>query len=114
MGEFEDRLSSLMNDPKQMEEIAAMAKSLMGGEDRSGGAGAGAEGPDLDPGMLQKLAGILGKTGTKTSEQTALLNAMKPYLSEKRRTKMEKAMKLARIAEIAELAAGEIGGDGDV
>lgn len=64
--------------------------------------------------MLGKLMGLLKTGASGDSERTALLNAMKPYLSEKRRTKMDKAMKLARIAKIAELAAGEFGGDGNV
>jgi hypothetical protein len=32
VSEFEDKLSSLMNDPKQMEKIASLAKTLMGGD----------------------------------------------------------------------------------
>jgi len=31
MSEFEDRLNSILNDPEQMDKIASMAKSLMGG-----------------------------------------------------------------------------------
>ena len=48
------------------------------------------------------------------NDRTALLNAMKPYLSSSRRDKMDKAMRIARLAEIAELAAGEFGGSEDV
>ena len=139
MSEFEDKINSLLNDPKQMDKIAAMAKSLMGDEggtpkpqnaankaEDSGFDPAmlgkltglfkkdGSEDVGIDPAMLGKLMGLLGKGSSGDSERTALLNAMKPYLSEKRRTKMDKAMKLARIAKIAELAAGEFGGDGDV
>ena len=40
--------------------------------------------------------------------------AMKPYLAEKRRRKIDRAMKLARLASLAELAAGEMGEDDDV
>ena len=43
-----------------------------------------------------------------------LLEAMKPYLAEKRRRKIDRAMKLARLASLAELAAGEMGEDDDV
>ena len=31
MGELEDRLEAVLNDPRQMERIARMASSLMGG-----------------------------------------------------------------------------------
>ena len=37
-----------------------------------------------------------------------------PYLAEKRRRKIDRAMKLARLASLAELAAGEMGEDDDV
>lgn len=51
-------------------------------------------------------------------EERALLEAMKPFLSEKRRNKMDKAMKLARLAGLAGIAAAEFGlgekGEGDV
>ena len=43
----------------------------------------------------------------------SLLEAMKPYLSEKRRAKMDKAIKIAGLARIARLAMGEMG-DTDV
>lgn len=139
MSEFEDKINSLLNDPKQMDKIAALAKSLMGEEgggqkpqstanvaQDSGFDPAmlnklsglfkkdGSDDTGLDPAMLGKLMGLLKTGASGDSERTALLNAMKPYLSEKRRTKMDKAMKLARIAKIAELAAGEFGGDGNV
>jgi hypothetical protein len=116
VSEFEDKLNGLLNDPGQMEKIAALAKSLMGGEDKPSGGGSAEAEPDmgLDADMIKKIAALMGKHGPRDSEQTALLNAMKPYLSEKRRAKMDKAMKLARLAGIAELAAGEFKGDGDV
>ena len=41
-----------------------------------------------------------------------LLQAMEPYLSEKRRGKVDKALKIARLARIAKAAMGEEGGDG--
>ena len=48
----------------------------------------------------------------QNSEQRALLEAMRPYLSEKRRHKMDKALQLARFARIARIAMKEMGDDG--
>lgn len=48
----------------------------------------------------------------KTSNDKKLLEAMRPYLSEKRRSKMDKAMKIAKLASIASIAA-QFGGDDD-
>lgn len=111
MSEFEDKLNSLLNDPEQMNRITEMAKSLMGGSDDGDKKGA-AGGSDAD--MAAKIAKLLKKTGAGENDRTALLNAMKPYLSSSRRDKMDKAMRIARLAEIAELAAGEFGGSEDV
>ena len=105
MSDFEDKLNKLLNDPQEMERFAGFAKSFMS---------AGGEEPELgesiDPGLLKSLSGMLSHTGGR---DTRLLEAMRPYLSEKRRGKMDKAMKIARLAGIAELAAGQLGGDDD-
>ena len=41
----------------------------------------------------------------------ALLEALKPFLAEKRRDKLDRAMKLARMEKMAELAFGALGGE---
>ena len=64
------------------------------------------------PSMLKKISGMLsGKGGA--GRDAKLLEAMRPFLSEKRRGKMDRAMKIARLAGIAELAAEKLGGDDD-
>ena len=109
MGEFEDKLNQLLNDPKEMERFAGFAKSLMGG----GEPGPEEKAPDFDPGLLKRISGLIGGGAGKNSKDAKLLEAMRPYLSEKRRSKMDRAMKIARLAGLAELAAGELGGDDD-
>ena len=49
MSEFEDKLNELLNDPGQMERIAGIAKSLMGGDAPS----APASDTDFDEGLLK-------------------------------------------------------------
>lgn len=120
MSELEDKINSILGDPQQMEKITNMARSLMGG----GGAESAPEGEGkaesdvlgglgIDPASLQRLGRLLSRGGDRKPQERALLEAMKPYLSEKRRSKMDKAIKLARLAKIAQLAMGEMGGDGD-
>ena len=106
MSEFEDKLNELLNNPGQMERFANMAKSLMGGEMPSQSPSSA----DIDPKMLKKIGSLLNGAEAKSSKDRKLLEAMRPYLSEKRRSKMDKAMKIAKLASIAELAAGELGG----
>ena len=108
MSEFEDKLNELLNDPGQMERIAGIAKSLMGGEAPPEAA------PDtgLDEGFIKKISGLMKSSEAKTSNDKKLLEAMRPYPSEKRRSKMDKAMKIAKLASIASIAA-QFGGDDD-
>ena len=108
MGDFEDKLNQLLNDPKEMERFAGFAKSLMGGDEPA----TEEKAPDFDPGLLKKISGLMGSRG-RNGKDTKLLEAMRPYLSEKRRSKMDRAMNIARLAGLAELAAGELGGDDD-
>lgn len=123
MSEFEDRVNSILSDPAQMDKITKIAKSLMGGEaaepeERSGGgenplaAFLGSDGEEMA--ALGRISRALGAQTQQDKEKTALLEAMKPYLSEKRRRKMDKAMKIARLTRIARAAMGESGGDNDV
>ena len=107
MSEFEDRLNSILNDPAQMEQITAMAKSLMGaGESEPSKAREPSVLEGLDLGRLMASVG-----GGKRDEKRALLEAMKPYLSPQRQEKLEKAMKLAKMIGMAEIAFGIMGGD---
>lgn len=110
MDEFGEKLSSLLNDPKQMESFASFAKSIMGGEMPI----AASPEPEIDPMLIKKISGMLTRGDSISGNEKRLLEAMKPYLSEKRRSKMDRAMKIAKIASIAELAASEFGGDADV
>ena len=118
MSELEDKINAVLGDPKQMEQITRLAKSFMGG----GTPGPAAE-PEqkredpfaslgVDGATLQRLTRLLRQGGAEKPQERALLEAMRPYLSEKRRSKMDKAMKIARLAQIARLAMGEMGGDG--
>ena len=71
--------------------------------------------PDLgiDMDMLAKFGKMMSSgTGGGSSNQRALLEAMTPYLGEKRQRRMEQALKMAKMAKIARLAFSEFGGDG--
>ena len=98
-----------LSDPEQMEKIAGLARSLMSGGD-SAVPQKPPEGPGFDAALLQKMSRLI--QGGGEGREQALLKAMAPYLSEKRRGKLEHAMQLARLARIARLAIGETeGGD---
>ena len=117
MSEFEDRLNSILNDPEQMDNIASMAKSLMGGgadpgpqEAPKADSGISSILEGVDPGMMQRVMKMMSGMNQGPDENTALLEAMKPFLKEKRRAKMDRALKLAKMAKMAQLAFGDLGG----
>ena len=109
MAELEDMLNQVLSDPGQMNKIAGLAKSLMGGGD---GPSPGSQSSPLpiDPKMLGQLQELMGGS-ERSSSFEALLWAMQPYLSEKRRSKMDRALKLARMAKLAGFAMEELGGE---
>ena len=109
MSDLEEQINRILSDPGQMEKLSGLASLLMGGE--RGEAAPPPPAPGLDPGLLQKLGSALdsGEAG----RETALLKAMRPWLSEKRQHKMDRAMQLAKLARIARIALGQIGGGDD-
>jgi len=118
MSELEEKLNSILSDPEQLGKITQMAKSLMGGD--AGSAPVQQEStapqglfPDLgiDFDLLQKVGSMMnGESGN--SRHRVLLEAMTPYLAEKRRRRMEQALKMAKMAKLAKLAFSEFGGEG--
>ena len=97
MSELEDKINGILGDPAQMEKIAGLAKSLMGGGDdpadkaKSTGGGLdslmqslGGGDSAIDPAMLARLSRALSSGAGEKKQERALLEAMKPYLSEKR------------------------------
>ena len=124
MGELEDKINSVLSDPEQLSEITRLAQTLMGGGQEDRAWGGGSFSPSAQPassGLFDQLGldgDVLKKIGramnmSSGSNSQALLEAMKPYLSDKRKTKMDKAIKLARLAKLAGFAMGEMGGKCD-
>ena len=110
MGELEEQINRILSDPGQMEKLTGLASLLMGGEGETA-APPPAAAPGLDPGLLQKLGGALG--GGEAGKEAALLEAMRPWLSQKRQHKMDRALKLAKMARLARLALDQMGGGDD-
>lgn len=117
MDELGEKLDALLHDPQQLGKIAQLASSLMGdgGETQPPSAPPSEPQPEpgFDAGQLRRMLSAVRGSG-RDSASRHLLEAMKPYLAEKRRRKIDRAMKLARLASLAELAAGEMGEDDDV
>ena len=99
MSELEEKLASVMNDPAMMQKIMSLAQSL-GQPTEPLAEKPRPQMPTLDPVMMQRLAGAMQQSGIDRNQQT-LLNALSPYLSCERISKLERAMRAAKLAGFA-------------
>lgn len=119
MADWQEQLNTILSDPDAMAQIASIAQSLSGD-------GSGAPPPPppsenspsehadavdvkalqnmlggLDPELMRRLVPLMHQMNRpESSEATALLLALKPFLSEKRRGKVERAAQLARLIHL--------------
>lgn len=102
MGDFEEKLASVMNNPEMMEKIMSMAQSLGGTDQPSQPEPPQPANPfgDIDISMLQKLSGFAQQSGIDKNQQS-LLHALAPYISQHRVARLERAMRAAKMAGFA-------------
>ena len=93
MGQLEDTLGKLLNDPHTMEQLSALAGNL-GGENAPP-----LPGPE-ELALFQKFSALASQAGL-SQQQTQLLQALRPYLGLSRLQKLEQAMRAAQLAESA-------------
>ena len=103
MDGIEEAPGSILSDPKAMGRIAEMAKSLASGAPAGGG-------ERSDEGLLRRAVGLM-RSRALSSDETALLDALRPFLSAERRRRLDRAIKLARLASLASLAGEALGGE---
>ena len=109
MSQMEERLNALLSNPQLMQQIASMAQAMGGqpgggqteqSEPSSAPSAPSAPSAALDPKLLQTMAQSMGQMGID-SNQKALLNALRPFLSGYRLRKLERAMQAAKLAGAA-------------
>ena len=99
MSELEDKLGTILENPQLMQQIAAMAQML--GQPSAEQPAPPPPSPALpDPGLLQNVSSMM-QAGRINQEQQALLKALSPFLSRSRITKLERAMRAAKMAGFA-------------
>ena len=131
MGEFEDKLNSILSSPDTMEQIMALAGSIAGGTPEGQApppegesAGAAPSGPEpsglgslfsgLDPAMLGKLLPLIQEYQSGNDEKQALLNALKPFLKQESQAKVEKAIQITKLSHVIRSSMKLFRGDGHV
>ena len=103
MDDLNSKLSSILSDPGAMRELASLASSL--GLD-SPGVHNSPEPPAPAAGdsssALSMMSGLMPLLGSLKAEDdtTRLLDAIRPFLSEERRQKLDKAKKILRIMRL--------------
>ena len=110
MADWQEQLNTILSDPDAMAQIVSLAQSI------SGGQGAPPEpppppppeskpnpsAPAIDPELLRRLAPLMREMNRPESGETAaFLRALRPFLSEARRDKVERAAQLARLIHLA-------------
>ena len=131
MTDFEEKLNAILSNPEAMAQVASIAQSLGGGTT----AQTTKEAPttekshehppppqdafssllgQIDPTMLNKILPLIGQINTPQSGQREqLLYALRPYLKESRRDKIDQALRAARLLRIGKQFLGTLG-DGHV
>lgn len=109
MDDLTEKLTSLLQDPKGMEQIKNIAQSFLQQNTPaqpapapSAPASAGGGGLDISPDMLQTVAKLSSvfKTQNTEDDNIRFLLALKPLLSEERRTRTDTAMKLMKMMKL--------------
>lgn len=136
MAEFEDKLNSILGNQAAMNQIMALARSLSGEQPPQEAPPAlespPADGettyvpveaepappaPDLsalmgqiDPKMLQIGMDVIRQAQSADDRNAALLNALRPFLKEERRARLDRALQIARMTRLVRAALGALGG----
>lgn len=132
MAEFEDKLNSILGNQEAMNQIMALARSLSGEQQESPPApedmekaeeityvpaAEAPEQPDLsamlgqiDPKMLQVGMDVIRQVQSTEDRNTALLNALRPFLREEKQVRLDRAMQIARMTKLIRAALGALGG----
>ncbi len=109
MDDISEKISSILNDPESFQTIKNIADSLMGDNSVQSEPTA-APGDfsrffgDISPDQMGVLMRAMSVLNSKTGDnRTALLLALKPHLSPKRRDRVDKAVKLLKLAAVMPL-----------
>lgn len=102
MDDAAGKITELLSDPLALENIRKMASGLLGSAPDT--PSPITETPTLPDVDIGKLMGVLGKMKqTQEDNRSRLLLALKPHLSERRRERVDNAVKILKILDMLPL-----------
>ena len=138
MGEFEEKLNAILSNPEAMAQVASLAQSLGGGQPQQTPQTAAQERQDpqvsphqepeklsgfgdlstllgqIDPSIIARLLPLVQEMNRpEDSQRKQFLYALRPYLKESRRDKVDRALQIARMLHLGKKFLGTLG-DGNV
>ncbi len=117
MDDLQSKISAIFSSPESMEQIRTLAQSLAGNSEALSSSPVPQQQSEpqlpIDPRIMQVMTRAMSEF-SKPSEASALLGALRPYLSPERISKVDRAMNIAKIAKIARTIIPEFGGDNRV
>lgn len=131
MAELEEKLNAILGNQEAMGQIMALARSLSGGGGQPPGAagpeaGGAGEKPDggpggppaddlsqllgqLDPELIRKGLAIVRQVREGEDRSADLLRALRPFVREDRRGRLDRAVELTRTARLIRAVLGAAG-----
>lgn len=104
MDNIEEKLGAILNNPQMMQQIMSMAQAMNQNSPQQEQKTSSYPAPPPSSGFdLNSLARIsnFAQKGVIDNNQQSLLRALKPYLSKEKISKLERAMRAAKIAGVA-------------
>lgn len=123
MAEFEEKLGAILKDPQAMGQIMALARSLGGGTGETDAPKEPEEGaqiredpspsgPDLDSKLMEAGMRAISAYQAQDDSKAQLLQALRPFVKEERRKKVDKAVRITGISRaIRAVLDGFLGGE---
>ena len=111
MDDMENKLGAILGNPEMMQQIMALAQNFSQAAPKQEQKKQEAPPPpkqeaafpalpEVDLSTIQKLSGLARSSGIDKNQQS-LLRALSPYLSRQRISKLERAMRAAKMAGMA-------------
>ncbi len=97
---MENKIQDILNNPNMMQQIMSMAQSFQSPPQEEAPPPPPSPFPDIDMATIQRIAGFASRSNIDKNQRN-LLSALSPYLSQFRISKLEKAMRAAKMANMA-------------